>query len=91
MPIINSKIHLISNWSVICVLTNLTGGGTFTVNGTKHYSPMVTFSTQDNPKLLQQLKSTCHGTINWNRYQSKDARSKIIFRQINGSKFPRNK
>ena len=31
---------------------------------------MVTLSTQDNAKLLQQLKSGFRRTINWNKYQS---------------------
>ena len=30
-----------------------------------------TLSTQDNAKLLQQLKSGFKTTINWNKYQSK--------------------
>ena len=30
----------------------------------------VTLSTQDNEKLLQQLKSGFKRTINWNKYQS---------------------
>ena len=33
--------------------------------------PVVTFSTQGNPKLLQELKSCFKRTINWNKYQSK--------------------
>ena len=33
--------------------------------------PIVTLSTQDNAKLLQQLKLGFKGTINWNKYQSK--------------------
>ena len=33
--------------------------------------PVVTLSTQDNPKLFQQLKSDFKSTINWNKYQSK--------------------
>ena len=36
----------------------------------KLYVPVVTLSTQDNAKLLQQLKSGFKRTINWNRYQS---------------------
>ena len=31
---------------------------------------VVTLSTQDNAKLLQQLKSGFRRTINWNKYQS---------------------
>ena len=37
----------------------------------KLYVPVVTLSTQDNAKLLQQLKSGFKRTINWNKYQSK--------------------
>ena len=33
--------------------------------------PVVTLSTQDNAKLLQQLRSGFKRTINWNKYQSK--------------------
>ena len=36
----------------------------------KLYVPVVTLSTQDNAKLLQQLKSGFKRTINWNKYQS---------------------
>ena len=31
---------------------------------------MLTLSTQDNAKLLQQLKSGFKKTVNWNKYQS---------------------
>ena len=34
------------------------------------YVPVVTLSTQDNAKLLQQLKSGFKRTISWNKYQS---------------------
>ena len=37
----------------------------------KLYVPVVTLSTQDNAKLLQQLKTGFKRTINWNKYQSK--------------------
>ena len=33
--------------------------------------PVVTLSTQNNQKLLQQLKSGIKRTINWNKYTSK--------------------
>ena len=38
---------------------------------TKIYFLVVTLSTQDNAKLLQQLKSGFIRTIHWNKYQSK--------------------
>ena len=44
---------------------------TFTISDTKLYVPVVTLSTQDNAKLLQQLKSGFKRIINWNKYLSK--------------------
>ena len=44
---------------------------TFSINDTKLYVPVVTLSTQDNAKLLEQLKSGFKRKINWNKYQSK--------------------
>ena len=44
---------------------------TFTITDTKLYVPVVTLSTQDNAKLLQQLKSSVKRTINWNNYKPK--------------------
>ena len=44
---------------------------TFAITDTKLYVPVVTLSTEDNAKLLQQFKSSYKSTINWNKYQSK--------------------
>ena len=44
---------------------------TFSTTDTKLYVLFVTSSTQDNAKLLEQLKSGFKRTINWNKYQSK--------------------
>ena len=43
----------------------------FSINDTKPYVPVVTLSTQDNAKLLEQLKSVFKRTVNWNKYQSR--------------------
>ena len=40
---------------------------TFLITDTKLYVPLIT-STQDNAKLLKQLKSGSKRTINWNNY-----------------------
>ena len=37
----------------------------------KVYVPVVTLLTQDNAKILQQLKSAFQRRISWNKYQSK--------------------
>ena len=61
-------------WSKNCVIvaTNTADQGTtFSVNDTTLYVPVVTWSTRDNAKLLEQLKSGFKRTINLNKYQSK--------------------
>ena len=44
---------------------------TFTVTETNLYIPVVTLSTQDNAKLLPQLKNGFKRTITWNKYLAK--------------------
>ena len=70
MPLINCKVSLFLTWSSTCVITNSTGEGRFIITDTKLFVPVVTLSTQDNAKLLQQLKSGFRRTINCNKYQS---------------------
>ena len=43
----------------------------FKITDTKLYVLVVTFSTQNNVKLLKQLESGFKRTINWNKYQFK--------------------
>ena len=71
MTLIKCEVNLILTWSSTCVITNSTGAGTFTISGTKLYVPVVTLSTQDNAKLLEQLKSGFKNVITWNKYLSK--------------------
>ena len=71
MPLINFEVNLIFTWSSTCNITNSTGAGTFEITDTKLYVPVVTLSTQENTKFLQQLKSDFKKIINWNRYLPK--------------------
>ena len=71
MSLINCEINLILAWSKDCVISSATGATIFKITDTKFYVPVVTLSTQDNAKLLQQLKSGFKRTINWNNYQTK--------------------
>ena len=71
MPLINCEVNLILTCSSTCVITNSAGAGTFEITDTKLYVPVVTLSTQDNSKLLQQLKSGFKRVISWNKYLSK--------------------
>ena len=60
MPLINCEINLNLIWSTNCVIvsTNVANqNATFEITDTKLYVPVVTLSTQDNSKRLQQLKS----------------------------------
>ena len=68
MPLINCEVNLILTWSSTCVIINSTGAGTFAIRDAKLYLPVVTLSTQDSSKLLQQLKSGFKRTVNWNKY-----------------------
>ena len=54
MPLINCKVNLILAWFRDCVITNSTGEGKFKINDAKVYVSVVTLSTQNNRKLLQQ-------------------------------------
>ena len=71
MPLINCEINLILTWSSTSVITNSTSAATFEISDTKLYVPVVTLSTEDNSKLLQQLKSGFKRVISWNEYLSK--------------------
>ena len=59
------------NWSANCIITNSTGAGTLAITETNLYVPVITLSTQDNRKLLEQLKSEFKRIISWKKYQSK--------------------
>ena len=74
MSLINVEVELILDWSANCVIiyTNVDNQvPTFTITETNLYVPVVTLSTQDNAKLLPQLKSGFKRTISWNKYLAK--------------------
>ena len=80
MSLINCEINLDLNWSKTCdtVAPDIENQGTtFTITDTKIYVPVVNLWSQDNTKLLKQLKSGVDvdpktiqqinftGTLNW--------------------------
>ena len=71
MPLINCETNALLTWSGKCVFSHNTKATTFAIADIKHFVPVVTLSTQDNAKLLQQLESDFKRTINLNKYQSK--------------------
>ena len=71
MPLINSQIL---TWSANFFIIDDPVNNqvlTFELTDTKLYVLVVTLSTQDNAKLLQQLISGFKRTVNWNKYRSK--------------------
>ena len=74
MPLINCEVNLILTWSSTCILiaTDIPNqNATFAITDTKLCLPVVTLSTRENTKFLQQLKSGFKRVINWNKYLSK--------------------
>ena len=56
IPLINCGINLILTWSASRLISEVDRSTTFAITDTKLYDPVVTLSTQDNAKLLQELK-----------------------------------
>ena len=72
---VNCEINLILTWSTTCFIIDapvVNQALTFTITDAKLCVPIVALSTtQDNEKLLEQLKSDFSRTINWKKYEPK--------------------
>ena len=74
----NFEINLILTWSSTWLITNCKRAGRFAITDAKRYVSIVTLSTCDIAKLLQQLKS------NWiNTKQKKSTEAKFLDILIN--------
>ena len=74
MSLINCDIDLALTQSPICFIIDApiaNQAKTFTITETKFYVPVVTLSTQESEKLLQQWKSDFKRTINRNKCEPK--------------------
>ena len=71
MSLINCEINFIWTWPYKYTLSNDTKATIFAITDTKLYVLVVTLSTQDNAKRLEQLKSCFKRTINWKKYEPK--------------------
>ena len=74
MPLINCEINLILTWSANSVISSNTitnQATTFSITDTKLHVLVVTLSSDNNEKLLQQLRSGLKCTISCNKYRSK--------------------
>ena len=85
IPLISCEVFLELKWNKNCVITSLeqrqidagppevngtTTGATLAINYCKLYVPIVTFSKNDEIKLLTNLKSGFTRKIIWNKYRS---------------------
>ena len=74
MSLIDCEINGILTWSANCLTVTGTvtnQGPMLVITDKKFYIPVVILSTQDNAKLLRQLKYGFKWKINWNEYWSK--------------------
>ena len=74
MPLINCEVNLILDSSGNCVIIYTDVDNqvpTFTITETTLNVLVVTLSSQDNAKLLAQLKSSFKRTISWNKFLPK--------------------
>ena len=91
MPLINCEVNIILTWSSSCVIASVivaNQAATFAITDTKLYVPVVTLSTQENTKFLQQLRSGFKRVINWNKDLSKP---ELLAQNPNLNHFSRNK
>ena len=83
MRLINCEIELVLTWFKNCVITsmekrvikntrrdNSPTSAIFQIKDTKLYVPVVTSPTENDKKLLEQLKSGFKRTIKWNKSRS---------------------
>ena len=85
IPLVNCEVSLTLSWSETCVITSmekriLVAGqpdrgdspesAAFKIKDCKLYVPVVTLSTENNNKPLEQLKTGFKRTIKWNKYRS---------------------
>ena len=68
MSLINCEINLFLTSSKMCVIIYNDVENQRAMTNTTIYVPVVTLSTEDNAKLLQQLKSGFKITVNWNKH-----------------------
>ena len=74
IPLIICEINLILTCFSSCVISSGTATNqaiTFTITDTRHYVIIVTLSTHDSAKPLQQFKSGFKRIINWNKCKAK--------------------
>ena len=93
MPLFNSEVEFTLTWSAIYIVTYTDvadQASTFRITETNIFVPVGTLSTQNNAKLLPQLKPGFERTISWNKYLLKPELSaeNITLNQLMEPSFP---
>ena len=90
MTLITCEIILILTRFPNSVISNAVANQaiTFAITDTKLYVSIVILSTQDNSKLLPQLKAASKRTVNWNKYQLKKKKKR---KEKHKTKQPQNR
>ena len=83
IPLINCEVSLILTWSKECVITSMErrvitntrrdaspAGARFQITDTELYVPVVTLSTKNDKRLLEQLRIGFKKIIKLNKYRS---------------------
>ena len=76
IPLVNCEVSLALTWSETCVITgqpnrgNSSTNATFKITDRKLNVPVVTLSSENDNKLLEQLKAGFKITIKWSKYRS---------------------
>ena len=76
MSLIKCEISLILTWSANSIISSVTAATKFETTYTRLYVPLVTLATQDNAKLIEQLKFSLKRIINWNKHRTKRSTEK---------------
>ena len=72
MPLINCKVELSLKWIGNYVLTTAANAsnGIFEITDAKPFVPIVTWSAEDNAKLVKQLNKGFKRPAYWNKYKA---------------------
>ena len=87
---INCEVNLILTWPANCVIIYTDVANqipTFTITEINLYVPVVTLTTQDNAKLLPQLKSGFKRTISRNKCKTRIITTKSKLTSLSWTKF----
>ena len=66
---ISRTLEVLANTTTECAPPTQTTEATFQLNSTRLYMPVLTLSTNDDIRCLENIKQGLKGKISWNRYR----------------------